>query len=76
MKPAKTKSRSRSPAPAKRARGTPRVTLIGGDGVGPEVIDAALAVIRATGVAIEWDRQAAGAYAVKRFGTPVPGSVI
>jgi isocitrate dehydrogenase (NAD+) len=52
------------------------VTLIGGDGVGPEVIDAALAVIRATGVAIDWDRQAAGAYAVKRFGTPVPDTLI
>jgi len=76
MRPAKTKSRSRSPSPANRARGAPVVTLIDGDGVGPEVIDAALAVIRATGVEIEWDRQAAGAYAVKRFGTPVPDALI
>jgi len=76
MRPAKTRSRSGSPLPAKPARGAPLVTLIGGDGVGPEVIDAALAVIRATGVEIEWDRQAAGAYAVKRFGTPVPDALI
>ena len=76
MRPVKTKSRSGSPSPAKPARGAPLVTLIGGDGVGPEVIDAALAVIRATGVEIEWDRQAAGAYAVKRFGTPVPDALI
>ena len=76
MRPAKTRSRSRSSSLAKSIRGAPLVTLIGGDGVGPEVIDAALAVIRATGVEIEWDRQAAGAYAVKRFGTPVPDALI
>jgi isocitrate dehydrogenase (NAD+) len=52
------------------------VTLIGGDGVGPEVIGAAVKVIEATGVEIEWDRQAAGAYALKRFGTPVPDQLI
>jgi isocitrate dehydrogenase (NAD+) len=76
MRPAKTNPRSRSPSPAKRAGGAPLVTLISGDGVGPEVIDAALAVIQATGVAIDWDRQAAGAHAVKRFGTPVPDALI
>jgi isocitrate dehydrogenase (NAD+) len=76
MRPEKTKSGSRSFSPTRRARGAPLVTLIGGDGVGPEVIDAALAVIGATGVAIDWDRQAAGAYAVKRFGTPVPDALI
>jgi isocitrate dehydrogenase (NAD+) len=76
MRPAKTNSRSRSPSPAKRAGGAPLVTLIGGDGVGPEVIGAALAVIEATGVAIDWDRQAAGAHAVKRYGTPVPDTLI
>jgi len=52
------------------------VTLIGGDGVGPEVIGAAIKVIEATGVDIDWDRQAAGAYALKRFGTPVPDALI
>src|SRR5271154_2289592 len=52
------------------------VTLIPGDGVGPEVVSAALEVIEATGVAIEWDRQAAGMNAYRRFGTPVPDALI
>ncbi len=54
---------------AKTAR---RVTLIPGDGVGPEVIAAAVAVIEAAGVTIDWDRQEGGAAAFKRYGTPVP----
>jgi isocitrate dehydrogenase (NAD+) len=52
------------------------VTLIPGDGVGPEVMSAAVAVIAATGVKIKWDRQAAGTAAFRRFGTPVPDSLI
>ncbi|HUO03849.1 MAG TPA: isocitrate/isopropylmalate dehydrogenase family protein [Candidatus Binataceae bacterium] len=63
---------------AKRAVGrrVSRVTLIPGDGVGPEVIGAAVKVIEAAGVKIEWDRQAAGANAFARFGTPVPDALI
>src|SRR5579864_4648099 len=52
------------------------VTLIPGDGVGPEVTSAAVAVIAATRVQIKWDRQAAGASAFRRFGTPVPDALI
>jgi isocitrate dehydrogenase (NAD+) len=52
------------------------VTLIPGDGVGPEVTNAALAVIEATGIRIEWDRQAAGMSAFQRFGTPAPDALI
>jgi len=52
------------------------VTLIPGDGVGPEVIGAAIKVIEAAGADIEWDRQSAGASALKRFGTPVPDALI
>jgi len=52
------------------------VTLIAGDGVGPEVISAAIKVVEAAGVEIDWDRQAAGAYALKRYGTPVPDELI
>jgi isocitrate dehydrogenase (NAD+) len=52
------------------------VTLIPGDGVGPEVIGAATAVIESTGVKLEWDRQAAGAGALKRYGTPVPDALL
>src|ERR1700684_4732232 len=66
---------SRSPV-AKKSSGRRAVTLISGDGVGPEVVSAALAVIGATGVAIDWDRQAAGMNAFRRFGTPVPEALI
>ncbi|MGH7781169.1 MAG: isocitrate/isopropylmalate dehydrogenase family protein [Candidatus Binataceae bacterium] len=59
-----------------RTDAVPTVTLIPGDGVGPEVISAALEVIKATGVKIDWDRQAAGAGALKRFGNPVPDELI
>ena len=52
------------------------ITLIPGDGVGPEVTSAAVAVIAATGIKIKWDRQAAGTAAFRRFGTPVPDSLI
>ncbi|HEY6395011.1 MAG TPA: isocitrate/isopropylmalate dehydrogenase family protein [Candidatus Binataceae bacterium] len=52
------------------------VTLILGDGVGPEVIGAAVQVIEATRVKIDWDRQSAGADAFKRYGTPVPEQLL
>jgi isocitrate dehydrogenase (NAD+) len=53
-----------------------RVTLIPGDGVGPEVISAAVKVIEAAGVRIDWDQQLGGAIALRRFGTPVPDQLI
>jgi isocitrate dehydrogenase (NAD+) len=59
-----------------RRRSTKVVTLVPGDGIGPEVMSAALAVIAATGVEIEWDRQLAGAAALKRYGTPVPDALL
>ena len=49
-----------------------RVTLIPGDGIGPEVIEAARRVIEATGVAIEWDRHAMGGVASSRTGRSLP----
>jgi isocitrate dehydrogenase (NAD+) len=52
------------------------VTLIPGDGIGPEVIEAARRVLEATGVQFEWDVQAAGTAALKREGTPLPASVV
>ena len=42
------------------------VTLIKGDGIGPEVVDAAIRVIEAAGAAIDWDEQVAGVTAVER----------
>jgi isocitrate dehydrogenase (NAD+) len=48
------------------------VTLIPGDGIGPDITDATVRVIEATGVEIEWDRQLAGVAAVETFHTPIP----
>jgi len=52
------------------------VTLIPGDGIGPEVSEAARMVIAATGAQIEWDIQEAGAAVAAREGTPLPDRVI
>jgi isocitrate dehydrogenase (NAD+) len=53
-----------------------RVTLIPGDGIGPEVTEAARRALDATGVAIEWDRQDAGYETWERERTPLPQRVI
>ncbi|MEM0961272.1 MAG: isocitrate/isopropylmalate dehydrogenase family protein [Bacteroidota bacterium] len=47
-------------------------TLIPGDGIGPEVISAAVRVLEATGVAFEWDEQPAGMTAFEAGGDPLP----
>ncbi|HET6372476.1 MAG TPA: isocitrate/isopropylmalate dehydrogenase family protein [Candidatus Polarisedimenticolia bacterium] len=48
------------------------VTLIPGDGIGPEVAEAAVRVIEAAGVPIRWERAIAGAEALERHPTPLP----
>lgn len=53
-----------------------RVTLIPGDGIGPEVSAAARRVLEATGVAFEWDVQEAGTEIMEEHGTPLPESVL
>ena len=53
-----------------------RITLIPGDGIGPEVVEAARRVVEATGVAVEWDRQEMGAGAFARTGHPLPPSTL
>lgn len=53
-----------------------RVTLIPGDGIGPEVIGAATDVIAAAGVDIVWDRQLAGAAATEAGWEPIPAQLI
>ncbi len=53
-----------------------RVTLIPGDGIGPEVTGAARLVAEATGVAIDWDVVEAGEPAIKSSGTPLPDAVL
>lgn len=53
-----------------------RVTLIPGEGIGPEVSAAARRVLDATGVSIEWDLQIAGRVAYERHGSALPEGVI
>jgi isocitrate dehydrogenase (NAD+) len=53
-----------------------RVTLIPGDGIGPELSEATRRVLEATGVGFSWDVQEAGASAMDRFGTPLPEQVL
>jgi isocitrate dehydrogenase (NAD+) len=52
------------------------VTLIPGDGVGPEICDASVRVLEATGVEFDWDVQQAGANVMSKYGTPLPESVL
>ena len=52
------------------------VTLIPGDGTGPEVVTAARRVLEATGVEFVWDVQEAGAGVMDKYGTPLPQAVL
>ncbi len=52
------------------------VTLITGDGTGPELAEAARKCVDATGVKINWDIQEAGIDVMARLGTPIPDSTI
>jgi isocitrate dehydrogenase (NAD+) len=53
-----------------------RVTLIPGDGVGPELSEATRRVVEGTGVAFDWDVQEAGADVMDKYGTPLPDQVL
>ena len=52
------------------------VTLIPGDGIGPEIAAATRRVLEATGVEFDWDVQEAGADVADRHGTPLPDGVL
>jgi isocitrate dehydrogenase (NAD+) len=52
------------------------VTLIPGDGVGPEITDATVRVLEATGVEFDWDVQQAGENVMAEYGTPLPEHVL
>ena len=52
------------------------VTLIPGDGIGPELAEAAKQVLEATGIGFEWDVQQAGEATIAAEGTPLPDRVI
>jgi isocitrate dehydrogenase (NAD+) len=51
-------------------------TLIPGDGIGPDVTDATLAILDAAGANFDWDRQLAGAAGVEQKGTPMPDETL
>src|SRR6478736_4673004 len=53
-----------------------RVTLIPGDGIGPELAEATRRVLDASGVAFEWEVQDAGEGVMAEFGTPLPEHVL
>jgi len=53
-----------------------QVTLINGDGIGPEISDAVVKIIDASGLKIDWDVQSAGADVIEKEGTPLPERVL
>ncbi|HEX9315101.1 MAG TPA: isocitrate/isopropylmalate family dehydrogenase, partial [Actinomycetota bacterium] len=53
-----------------------KVTLIPGDGTGPEITEATRRVLEGTGVAFEWDVQHAGESVIESAGTPLPDQVL
>jgi isocitrate dehydrogenase (NAD+) len=52
------------------------ITLIPGDGIGPEIVSVTLEVIKATGVQIEWEYQEAGLSAIEKYKDPLPEHVL
>jgi isocitrate dehydrogenase (NAD+) len=52
------------------------VTLLAGDGIGPEVVGAARRVLEATGVPFEWDERPVGLGALEHAGSPLPRETI
>ena len=52
------------------------ITLINGDGIGPEISDAVVKIIEASGLKIDWDIQTAGADVIENEGTPLPERVL
>ena len=53
-----------------------RITLLPGDGIGPEVSASVVAIIECAGVEVEWEKFSVGAEALARFGDPLPQPVL
>jgi isocitrate dehydrogenase (NAD+) len=53
-----------------------RITLIPGDGIGPEVASAVVRIIEASGAQIEWERHVAGQQALDKFGVTLPDELL
>ena len=52
------------------------ITLIPGDGIGPEIIAATVRIIEASGVDIEWETHILGAQALEKYGVTLPEAAI
>lgn len=52
------------------------ITLINGDGIGPEISNSVVKIIKASGLEIDWDVQSAGADVIESEGTPLPQRVL
>jgi isocitrate dehydrogenase (NAD+) len=55
---------------------THTITLIPGDGIGPEVTRAAVRAVEASGATIRWEEMEAGAGAIEKYGKPLPDNVL
>ena len=53
-----------------------RITLIEGDGIGPEVTRAVVRILDAAGLQVEWEPQVAGVLALERHNTPLPPELL
>jgi isocitrate dehydrogenase (NAD+) len=53
-----------------------KITLLPGDGIGPEVTAAVVAIIECAGVDVEWEKFFVGSEAISRFGDPLPKDVL
>lgn len=52
------------------------ITLINGDGIGPEISEAVVRIIEASGLKINWELQTAGEEVIEKEGTPLPARVL
>ena len=52
------------------------ITLIPGDGIGPEIVAATVRIIEAAGVEVDWETQILGSQALEKFGTTLPEAAI
>ncbi len=52
------------------------ITLINGDGIGPEISESVVKIIEASGLEIDWDVQTAGSDVIEKEGTPLPQRVL
>lgn len=53
-----------------------KITLLPGDGIGPSITEAAVKVVEATGVRVEWEQHDAGLTAIEKYKDPLPKAVI